>query len=701
MSFHISQNEFHSVKNLVDLLGYRSVYQPDKTAFVFLKDGESEEEILSYHDLDCKAKVIASSLLLFTKPGERALLLFPPGLSYIEAFFGCLYAGIIAVPAYPPDPIRLDQTLPRLKTIIDDSTPSVALTMSFVSDMVKTLFSPESGFRDMVVLATDTLNGLPGEKPPISSVTPESLAFLQYTSGSTGSPKGVMVTHGNLMHNMATITGWYDIDPKSACGVSWLPPYHDMGLIGGILQPVYLDVPVVHMSPLAFLQKPVRWLRAVTRYRGTVIAGPNFAYDLCVRKTTPEERSELDLSCLVMAVNGAEPVREDVLDRFTEAFAPCGFRKELFSPAYGLAEATLFCTGVEKYVCAGRLEMRDNTMITAMASGKVWGDQTVIVVDPQSRIPCTEGQEGEIWVSGPSVADGYWNRPDETRHTFMAYTADNSVGPCLRTGDLGILKNETLYVTSRIKDLIIIRGKNHYPQDIERTVESSHRSLRPGCGAAFSCDIDGEERLIVAQEVKHSFDIKADADAVIRSICQSVARVHQIEVSAVYLLNTGTIPKTSSGKIQRHACRELFLENSFESAATWEPMGRSNHQRPASIEGPEEWSSAMVFQWLKEKVSHHTHLPISEIKGSNQMSVFVMNSLVLVEMIGDIADVFDVELPLDLLAGEATLDEISLTISLLANEKQREVQDEEVLLDSLDTLSEEELDRLLASMGQA
>lgn len=702
MSFHISQEEFHLVKNLVDLLGYRSVYQPDKRAFVFLKDGETEEEMITYRDLDRKAKVIAASLLSFTKPGERALLLYPPGLAYIEAFFGCLYAGLIAVPAYPPDPMRLDQTLPRLKTIIDDSSPSIALTVSYVAEMVQTLFSPESGFRELVILATDTLDDLAGDKPPFSSVSPEKVAFLQYTSGSTGSPKGVMISHGNLMHNMEMITTWYDIDSKNAYGVSWLPPYHDMGLIGGILQPVYIGVPVVHMSPLSFLQKPVRWLRAISRYQATVIAGPNFAYDLCVRKTTPQERSELNLNSLVMAVNGAEPIREDVLDRFSEAFASCGFRKELFSPAYGLAEGTLFCTGVSKSIYPDRLDSDNNRSGTAMSCGTGWGDQKVIVVDPESRITCQPGQEGEVWVSGSSVARGYWNRPDETIHTFEAFTSNTSEGPYLRTGDMGTLKDGALYITSRIKDLIIIRGKNHYPQDIERTVETSHPLLRPGCGAAFSVDMEGEELLVVAQEVKRNFNGETDADEVIRVIRQEVSQVHQLQVYAVYLLNTGIIPKTSSGKIQRHACKELFFENRFDLAAKWELVDRFNSTGfcadEKSLEDDDMWTPDTVCDALKETISRYTKISVSEIHKTNQLSVLGMDSLVLAEIQHEVAEFFDVELSLEHLAGDMTLDEISLTISKLANEQRALNLNEEDLLENLDALSEEEIDQLLAEM---
>lgn len=580
---------------LVELLRRRALYQPDRRAYTFLVDGETEEAHLTYEELDRQARTIGALLQSVGAAGGRALLLYPPGLEYIAAFFGCLYAGVVAVPVYPPNPVRLERTLPRFRAIANDAQPLVALTTSPILSVADALFTQDPDFQAIHWLTTDNIAGdLAEEWQDSDVVESDSLAFLQYTSGSTAAPKGVMVAHSNLLHNLSLIHQCFEVTPDSR-GVIWLPPYHDMGLIGGLLQPLYGGFPVTLMSPLDFLQRPLRWLQAISRYKGTHSGGPNFAYDLCVRKITPEQRATLDLSSWELAFNGAEPVRCETLERFASAFEPCGFRREAFYPCYGLAEATLIVSGGLKAALPITYAVQGETLESArvvatsgeeegvrtfVGCGQALGDQKIVIADPESFIQCPPDQVGEIWVSGPSVAQGYWNEPEGTEHTFRAYLADTKEGPFLRTGDLGFLRDDELFVTGRFKDLIIIDGRNHYPQDIELTVEQSHPSLRAGCCAAFSVDAGGEERLVVVAEVKRGYEPDRrqeqvqpaldsargsllDVKEVIRAVRRAVAEYHDLQTHDILLLKAGSIPKTSSGKIQRHACRAGYLAGSL------------------------------------------------------------------------------------------------------------------------------------------
>ena len=564
---------------LVDLLRHRSLHQPAQLAFTFLQDGETESSSLTYQELDRSARAIATQLQSLGASGSLALLLYPPGLEFIAAFFGCLYAGTVAIPAYPP---RRNQNMSRLQAIVASSQAAVALTTTSLLTNIREQLAQNSELAALRWLATDNLasdQALGWQEPALSS---DTLAFLQYTSGSTGTPKGVMVSHGNLLHNERMIERAFGHTEKTIV-VGWLPLFHDMGLIGNVLQPLYLGRSCILMSPVDFLQKPFRWLQAISRYKATTSGGPNFAYDLCVRKITPEERATLDLSSWEVAFTGAEPIRAETLERFTAAFDPCGFRKEVFYPCYGMAETTLFVSGglktdppVIHHVKGTALE-QNRVVIAAseqedvraiVGCGQTWLDQKIIVVDPESLTQSLSDRVGEIWVSGSSVGQGYWRRPEETQQTFQAYLADTGEGPFLRTGDLGFLHNGELFVTGRLKDLVIIRGRNHYPQDIELTVDESHPALRSGYGAAFSVEVEGEERLVVAQEVERSYLRKLDADEVVGAVREAVSQQHELEVYAVLLIKTGSIPKTSSGKIQRYACKERLLAGTLDIVAS-------------------------------------------------------------------------------------------------------------------------------------
>jgi acyl transferase domain-containing protein/acyl-CoA synthetase (AMP-forming)/AMP-acid ligase II/pimeloyl-ACP methyl ester carboxylesterase/acyl carrier protein len=557
----------------VDLLNYRAEQQPDKVAFYFIADEETELGRLTYRDLDRQAQLIATMLASFQSKGERALLLYQPGLEFIGTFVGCLYAGVIPVPAYPP---RANRSLDRLQAIVDDAQAQFALTTQSLIGSIAGRFTNNFSAEAIHCLTTDNLEITPDwQKPDIDS---SDLAFLQYTSGSTGAPKGVMVSHANILHNSYLINRCFE-DTTESRGVSWLPPYHDMGLIGGILQPLYVGASMALLSPVTFLQRPHLWLKAITKYRATTSGGPNFAYDLCINQITPEQKATLDLSSWELAFSGAEPVRAKTIEEFVATFAECGFRREAFYPCYGMAETTLIVSGGQKKAppivqTISQKGLEEKQVILSDSSGedsydlvgcgKTIDNQKIIIVNPDTLNRCKSDEIGEIWVAGPSIAGGYWQKEEQTIATFQAHTADTNEGLFLRTGDLGFLKDGELFVTGRLKDLIIIRGRNYYPQDIELTVDRSHPALREGCGAAFAVEVGGEEKLVVVQEIKRSYLRNLNAEEVTKAIRKAISEERELQPHAILLLKTGTIPKTSSGKIRRHACRQGFLDRTLD-----------------------------------------------------------------------------------------------------------------------------------------
>jgi acyl-CoA synthetase (AMP-forming)/AMP-acid ligase II len=560
---------------LPEILRCRALRTPDRVGYRFLADGETEEQSFTYQELDRSAREIASCLAPLKMGGERALLVYSPGLHFISAFFGCLYAGITAVPLYPPRPSRLKQALHNLASIAKEAhTFTVLTTFRLQSVLQRGMIEFELNEINVHWVITDQLE-IKSCVPSLDlDASSNPVALLQYTSGSTSTPRGVVVTHANLMHNCANIYQLFGHSPESV-GVIWLPPYHDMGLIGGILQPLFGGFPVTLLSPYAFLQRPVRWLQAITRARATTSGGPNFAYDLCVRKITSDQRASLDLSSWEVAFNGAEPVRNQTLENFAEIFSPCGFRADAFYPCYGLAESTLLVSGKEKsappvlkIVDRASLQHQQvapattsqHAATTLVGSGKCASTKNVKIVACDSLTISPPDRIGEIWLSGPSVAQGYWNRPEESQRVFHAYLADTGEGPFLRTGDLGFISDAELFVTGRLKDLIVIRGRNHYPEDIELTVQQAHAALQPAASAAFSLDVQGEERLIVMAELQRRHLSKVEEAEVERAVMRAVSEKHELEIHAVVLLPLGTIPKTTSGKLQRHACKNAFVE---------------------------------------------------------------------------------------------------------------------------------------------
>jgi amino acid adenylation domain-containing protein len=580
--------------------------------------------------------------------GERALLLYPPGLDYLAAFFGCLYAGVVAVPAYPP---RNQRNTPRIKAIASDAQAAITLTTSIIEPQVRSLLEPETGSDKLQWLTTDNLAQGTEDAWQEPFIQADTLAFLQYTSGSIGTPKGAMLSHGNLLHNAAMTYRFMEHSSTSKF-ISWLPTYHDMGLIGGILQPLYGGFPCILMPPASFLQRPYRWLKAISDYQGTTSGGPNFAYDLCIRKITPEQRETLDLSSWSVAFNGAEPVRQETLEQFAAAFADCGFRQEAFYPCYGMAEATLMVSGgtkattpTVKTVQAAALERNQvieagmaigDDVRTFISCGRTLPEQRIVIAHPETLSRCPTEQVGEIWVSGPSVGQGYWNRAEETEQTFRAYLSDTGEGTFLRTGDLGFLHNGELFITGRAKDLIIIRGRNLYPQDIELTAERSHPSLRAGCGAAFAVEVGNEEQLVVLQELE--FRQKPNLNQVTGVIRQAVAEEYEVQVYAVVLIKPGSILKTSSGKIQRRACRAAFLAGELDvvSSSILEPEdvvgNESRLTREALLAvGPEE-QPLVLGNYLQLAVAQALRVAPTQVNQNQPLSHLGLDSLRVFEL---------------------------------------------------------------------
>jgi acyl-CoA synthetase (AMP-forming)/AMP-acid ligase II len=562
--------------SLVEVLQHRALQQPNDAAYIFLPDRTGERLSLTFADLYIRARAVALTLAERGQSGDRAVLLFPPGLDFIVAFFGCLLAGVIAVPMMVP---RRDSSRDASAAILADCSPRLALAhRDLITDARPDLAERFRAARLDWIFVGSSDAGFGGPEGGLPVRNRSDVAFLQYTSGSTSVPKGVIVSHGNLLDNSEMIRIAFG-NTRNSTYVSWVPLYHDMGLILNVLQSLYVGALCVLMAPVSFMQRPLSWLRAIHDYRAEVAGGPNFAFDLCVRRHRAEEMRGIDLSCWRVAFNGAEPVRAKTIARFVETFAPYGFDAKSAHPAYGMAEATLMISagrrgagpvmrrvsgdGLQRRQVVAPIRAEDGHIL--VGCGRRLRGERVAIVEPEGRKRLPPGLIGEIWVAGPNVAQGYWCNSPATASVFRARVEGEGRECWLRTGDLGFLDEDgELFITGRIKDLIIIRGINHYPQDIEETVQDCHPALRRDCGAAFGVlDHNDEEQLVVVQEVERIHRQQIAGSDIIGTVREAITRDHDVTARQIILIRPGTLPKTTSGKVQRHLTRQMFLASAL------------------------------------------------------------------------------------------------------------------------------------------
>lgn len=600
--------------SFAEVLQYRARHSPQLQVYRFLEPADGTEQVIDCAQLHARACVVAERLHEHVDPGDRVLLLYPPGIDYIVGLFGCMYAGVTAVPTYPIEPAQIERTLPRLLGIVKDSQARAVLTTTEAREQDMRFLSGSRSLNRLRWIEGDAagIAEAPVDVPVDAAVRELALApdstrpvYLQYTSGSTGAPKGVMISHQNLLHNSAQIAQRFEHSADSR-GMIWLPPYHDMGLIGGILQPLYAGFPVALMSHIDFLKHPLRWLRTITSFRATTSGGPNFAYEmLASMRITDADFEKLDLHSWSVAFTGAEPVRAKTLHAFAKRFAPRGFRPEAFYPCYGLAEHTLFVTGGAKSIppvvttlgadagtgqgqvsilTPGDGTAADEDARAVVGCGQVSGGSRLLVVDPQTRKPCDEGEVGELWAQGPSVAMGYWGKRLLTRQTFQA-RLKGSTDTFLRTGDYGFQRGAEFFITGRLKDMMVIRGANHYPQDIEASLEEVDADIfRPGGCAVFTLETHAAPRVVVVRELRAKYvrliarkdgeggESGPSASDLFAHLRQTVSQRHGIAVTDIVLAPPAAVPKTTSGKIQRNFCRSLFLDGSLPAIERWSAM---------------------------------------------------------------------------------------------------------------------------------
>ena len=659
------------------LLAQRVAVVGDRRAYTYL--GIQGEEVISFAELNRRAQAIAARIHQVAKPGDRALLVFPAGLDFITSFFGCLYAGVLAVPATYPKPRR---PMPRLSAIAFDCGAKVVLTTAQTLPTVDQA-RDASGLPEMSLIAVDEVDDEMANQCPSLAIGSDDLAFLQYTSGSTSEPRGVMVTHGNLLHNLEVIRRGFGLeaaqaDAPLATGVFWLPAYHDMGLIGGILETLFVGGHSILMSPAAFLQRPIGWLEAISENKACVSGAPNFAFEMCTARSTDEQVGKLDLSSWQVAFCGAEPIRAETLESFARRFEPSGFSAASYYPCYGLAEATLLASGgvgpgelvVRNFVrehlernvvelANGQDESRTQRLV---GCGKPLLRQELAIVNPDTCLRCDAGHIGEIWLRGDSVAKGYWNRAEDTTATFHSHLADTNDGPYLRTGDLGFVSEDQLFVTGRVKDVIIIRGRNHYPQDIERTVADAHEAIGRDSGAVFSLKSNGEEQLAVVQEVDRHYR-KADFDEVIRYIRRAVAASHELEIHTVVLIRHASLARTTSGKAQRSLCCEQLENDELNVLARWSkneeqaaehsdgegvskqprtPERIVSTQRPLTADDVDRLAER-VESWLLTWMIERAAIPPDEVDRDKPFADYGLDSLTAVELSHQLEDWLGVE----------------------------------------------------------
>jgi acyl-CoA synthetase (AMP-forming)/AMP-acid ligase II len=594
---------------LVDMCRDRSAADPGRRIFVFLENGIDESAALTLADVDRRSRAIAVRLSELAAPGSRVLLSYPPGLDFVTGFFGALYAGMIAVPVAPIDGDCNDVKRSRIESIARSAEPDVLLTSAAAVDQVKKELADTGRLCGLHVVASDEVPDDAASRWTRPDIGPSTVAYLQYSSGSTGQPKGVVLRHASVLHNLALIVenGSDGGGERPPSFISWLPMFHDMGLISSVVEPIYAGYDAVLMPPVAFVHRPFSWLRAISNVGRANAAAPNFAYEMCARRSRPDQRAQLDLSGWTIALVGAEPVRARTMRLFAETFAPCGFRPETFFPSYGLAESTVMVSGGPvgrgavmhtfdaQALAAGRVQLAGpGGAGTGGAStggagtggagtgggrelvgcGQIQPTLTVVIARPGTDEPCAQDEVGEILVSSRSVGDGYWNQPEETERTFHARVRGYGERDFLRTGDLGFVFGDQLFVTGRLKDVVIIDGHNHYPHDIELTVDASHPAIRDGFCCALSVEEGDAERLVVLAEVSvrkmksqdtaSATGALAASDEVAAAVRRAVTAEHGIAVSDVVLLKLGTLPFTSSGKIQRMECRARYQSGDFD-----------------------------------------------------------------------------------------------------------------------------------------
>ncbi|MCB2251007.1 non-ribosomal peptide synthetase [Pseudomonas chlororaphis] len=642
---------FELPSTLAQALQRRAAQTPDQVALRFLAEEQDQNVVLSYSDLDRRARTIAAALQANAGLGDRAVLLFPSGPDYVAAFFACLYAGVIAVPAYPPESSRRHHQ-ERLISIIADAEPRLLLTSSGLRDSLAQMDALQ-GAAAPQLLCVDSLPASLAEGWSPIELQGDDIAFLQYTSGSTALPKGVQVSHGNLVANELLIRRGFGIDlnPDDVI-VSWLPLYHDMGLIGGLLQPIFSGVPCVLMSPAYFLGRPLRWLEAISEYGGTISGGPDFAYRLCSERVSESALERLDLSRWRVAYSGSEPIRLDTLERFAEKFAACGFTPNQFFASYGLAEATLFVAGGirgqgipalrldEQALAQNRAEPGNGNAM--MSCGTSQPEHAVLIVEPNTLAELEENRVGEVWAAGPSIAHGYWRNPEATAKTFVQHAGRT----WLRTGDLGFMRGGELFITGRLKDMLIVRGHNLYPQDIEQTIEREVEVVRKGRVAAFAVSDQGQEGIGIAAEISRSVQKILTPDALIKLIRQTVAEAYQEAPSVVVLLNPGALPKTSSGKLQRSACRNRLADGSLDSYAVFPDC------QAAKSEAGGDTASAL--QDLVGRIWRE-QLQVEQVASDDHFFLLGGNSIAATQVVARLREELGLELNLRLLFEAPTL----------------------------------------------
>lgn len=543
-----------------------AVDRPDRRALIFLGDGETESGSFTFAELHAAARRLAGALRPLGVVGRPVLLLSRSGLDFAAAFFGCLYAGAIAVPCSSGPRNRGWE---RIAAIAADAEPAAALVSGEMADLLEAV----AALRIPALRMDHVAEAGPESAVPAALGAP---ALLQYTSGSTGSPKGVIVTHDNLAANLRMLESSFGVSEDSVY-LTWLPLFHDMGLIGNFLTAVHCGVSCILVSPLSFYQKPQRWLAAISRYGATISGGPNFAYELCVRRFARMDLAGIDLSGWELAFCGAELVRPATMRRFADLFARAGFRASALYPCYGLAEATVFVTGVERN--GGAKTAVSDTGVEAVSCGRTGPGGRVMIVDPETATPLPDGRVGEVWVTGDHVAKGYWKKPVLSEAVFAAQP--HACGPSfLRTGDLGWMRDGELYPVGRLKDLMVCRGANVYPEDIEATAAHCH----PGFGdvnAAFSVEVGNEEQVVLVQELARPLPRDFDPAAALIALSEAVANVHGLRLHDAILVRAGSVPRTTSGKVQRRLCGELYSDGTLEAGMTASLRSFSRTREPA------------------------------------------------------------------------------------------------------------------------